>query len=114
MKSIKKIFTVFASTCLILSSCDIDPILTKQYPSDIIFANETNLNTYINGYYSLVGGYYGLGEEASTDILKVNNPTDDYNSFVFGSMPIGTTSNLFDTWENGHTWQLSCTRFWKI
>ncbi len=88
MKSIKKIFTVFASTCLILSSCDIDPILTKQYPSDIIFANETNLNTYINGYYSLVGGYYGLGEEASTDILKVNNPTDDYNSFVFGSMPI--------------------------
>ena len=46
MKSIKKIFTVFASTCLILSSCDIDPILTKQYPSDIIFANETNLNIY--------------------------------------------------------------------
>lgn len=111
MKSIKKIFTVFASTCLMLSSCDIDPVLTKQYPSDIIFANETNLNTYINGYYSLVGGYYGLSEEASTDILKVNNPTDDYNSFVFGSMPIGTTSNLFDTWGNGHTWQLSCTRF---
>lgn len=111
MKSIKKILTVFASSCLILSSCDVDPVLTDKYPSDIIWSNETNLNTYINGYYSLVGGYYGLSEEACTDMLKVNNPVDDLNQFVFGSMPITTTSNLFDSWKNGHTWQLSCTRF---
>ena len=45
-----------------------------------------------------MGGYYGLGGEACTDMLKQNNPVSDYNQFVFGSMPITTTSNMFDTW----------------
>lgn len=111
MKSIKKILTVFTSTCFILGSCDIDPTLTSSYPSDIIWSNESNLITYINGYYSLVGGYYGLGGEACTDMLKQNNPVSDYNQFVFGSMPITTTSNMFDTWGGSHSSQLSLTRF---
>lgn len=110
MKSIKKILTVFASTCFVLGSCDIDPTLTSSYPSDIIWENESNLMTYINGYYGYVGGYYGLGAEACTDMLKVNNPVDDYNQFIFGSMPITSTSNLFGSWGS-HSNMLSLTRF---
>ena len=48
MKSIKKILTVFTSTCFILGSCDIDPTLTSSYPSDIIWSNYGAQNeTYI-------------------------------------------------------------------
>ena len=50
MKSIKKILTVFTSTCFILGSCDIDPTLTSSYPSDIIWSNESNLITYGDFY----------------------------------------------------------------
>ena len=71
MKSIKKILTAVASTCVVLSSCNIDPELTSSYPSDVIWENDANLSTYINGYYGCVGGYYGLGTEASTDMLKL-------------------------------------------
>lgn len=109
MKSIKKILTAVASTCVVLSSCNIDPELTKSYPSDVIWENDANLSTYINGYYNCVGGYYGLGTEASTDMLKFNNPTDNINVFAFGSMPITPTSNLFGSWGS-HSTILSLTR----
>ena len=55
MKSVNKIITVFASACFTLSSCDIDPVLTSSYPDDITWSNETNLQLYINGFYSLIG-----------------------------------------------------------
>ena len=109
MKSIKKILTAVASTCVVLSSCNIDPELTSSYPSDVIWENDANLSTYINGYYGCVGGYYGLGTEASTDMLKYNNPTDNINVFAFGSMPITPTSNLFGSWGS-HSTILSLTR----
>lgn len=109
MKSIKKILTAVASTCVVLSSCNIDPELTKSYPSDVIWENDANLSTYINGYYGCVGGYYGLGTEASTDMLKYNNPTDNINVFAFGSMPITPTSNMFGSWGS-HSTMLSLTR----
>ena len=52
MKSIKKILTVFTSTCFILGSCDIDPTLTSSYPSvlailsSIFFAQFAQSNPY--------------------------------------------------------------------
>ena len=54
MKSVNKILTIFASACFTLSSCDIDPVLTSSYPDDITWSNETNLQLYINGFYSLM------------------------------------------------------------
>lgn len=72
MKSVNKILTVFASACFTLSSCDIDPVLTSSYPDDITWSNETNLQLYINGFYSLIGGYYSITDDACADLLKAN------------------------------------------
>lgn len=97
MKSVNKILTVFASACLTLSSCDIDPVLTSSYPDDITWSNETNLQLYINGFYSLIGGYYSITDDACADLLKANNPVANTNLFVFGSTPITSASNLLTT-----------------
>ena len=110
MKSVNKILTVFASACFTLSSCDIDPVLTSSYPDDITWSNETNLQLYINGFYSLIGGYYSITDDACADLLKANNPAANTNLFVFGSTPITSASNLFDNWNNRHSWQLTCCR----
>ena len=110
MKSVNKIITVFASACFTLSSCDIDPVLTSSYPDDITWSNETNLQLYINGFYSLIGGYYSITDDACADLLKANNPAANTNLFVFGSTPITSASNLFDNWNNRHSWQLTCCR----
>ena len=109
MKSVNKILTIFASACFTLSSCDIDPVLTS-YPDDITWSNETNLQLYINGFYSLIGGYYSITDDACADLLKANNPVANTNLFVFGSTPITSASNLFDNWNNRHSWQLTCCR----
>ena len=108
MKSVNKILTIFASACFTLSSCDIDPVLTSSYPDDITWSNETNLQLYINGFYSLIGGYYSITDDACADLLKANNPVANTNLFVFGSTPITSASNLFDNWNNRHSWQLTC------
>ena len=110
MKSVNKILTIFASACFTLSSCDIDPVLTSSYPDDITWSNETNLQLYINGFYSLIGGYYSITDDACADLLKANNPAANTNLFVFGSTPITSASNLFDNWNNRHSWQLTCCR----
>lgn len=110
MKSVNKILTIFASACFTLSSCDIDPVLTSSYPDDITWSNETNLQLYINGFYSLIGGYYSITDDACADLLKANNPVANTNLFVFGSTPITSASNLFDNWNNRHSWQLTCCR----
>lgn len=110
MKSINKILTVFASACLTLSSCNVDPVLTSNYPDDIIWSNETNLQLYINGFYPLIGGYYSITDDACADLLKANNPVANTNLFAFGSVPITPASNIFDNWGNRHTWQLNCCR----
>ena len=67
----------------------------------------------MNGFYSLIGGYYGseVENDACSDILKMNGPRDSENLFVFGSAPITPSANRFDLWKNRHTWQLSCCRF---
>jgi hypothetical protein len=113
MKLVNKITILLASACLTLSSCDVDPVLTSSYPDETVWTNETNLQLYINGFYSLIGGYYGSAvyEDACSDILKANDPIDEQNLFVFGSTPITTVSNLFGDWGNRHTWQLLCCRF---
>lgn len=111
MKSVNKILTVFASACFVLSSCDIDPVLTSSYPDEITWTNETNLQLYINGFYPLVGGYYAIGDDACADLLKANNPSAGANAFVFGTTPITPASNLFENWGNRHSWQLYCCRF---
>ena len=81
MKSVNKIITVFASACFTLSSCDIDPVLTSSYPDDITWSNETNLQLYINGFYSLIGGYYSITDDACADLLKANNPAANTNLY---------------------------------
>lgn len=96
-----------------LFSCNIDPTLTSSYPDETVWTNETNMQLYINGFYSLVGGYYGgeISNDACSDILKKNGPRDDENLFAFGSLPITNASNIFDLWGNRHSWQLECCRF---
>lgn len=110
MKKINKIYAVMATAGLLLGSCNVDPELTSSYPEDTIWSNETNLQLYINGFYSLVAGYYSTTEESCTDILKSNNPVTNENAFVFGSMPITPASNIFGNWDNRHLWQLDCCR----
>ena len=112
MKSINKFLTILAvSAGLSLVSCDIDPVLTDSYPEDVAWSNADNLR--LNGFYSLIGGYYGseVENDACSDILKMNGPRDSENLFVFGSAPITPSANRFDLWKNRHTWQLSCCRF---
>lgn len=114
MKTINNFLAVLAAfTCLLLVGCDIDPVLTSSYPESIAWSNETNLRLNLNGFYSLIAGYYGseVSNDACTDVLKMNGPRDEENLFVFGSVPISTASNRFDIWQNRHTWQLSCCRF---
>lgn len=114
MKYFYRFFKIFVfSTSLSVVSCNIDPVLTDSYPEDIAWSNEDNLRLNLNGFYSLIGGYYGdaISNDACTDILKMNGPRDEENLFVFGSVPITPASNRFDLWENRHTWQLSCCRF---
>lgn len=114
MKSINKFLTILAvSAGLSLVSCDIDPVLTDSYPEDVAWSNADNLRLNLNGFYSLIGGYYGseVENDACSDILKMNGPRDSENLFVFGSAPITPSANRFDLWKNRHTWQLSCCRF---
>lgn len=111
MKSVNKILTICASVCFTLSGCDIDPVLTSSYPDEIAWSNETNLQLNINGFYSLIGGYYAIADDACADLLKANNPAAGANIFAFGSNPITPASNLFENWGNRHSWQLICCRF---
>lgn len=107
MKSINKFLTILvAFTGLSLVSCDIDPVLTDSYPEDVAWSNADNLRLNLNGFYSLVGGYYGseVENDACSDILKMNGPRDSENLFVFGSAPITPSANRFDLWKNRHTW----------
>lgn len=111
MKSVNKKIALFASACLMLISCDIDPVLTSSYPEDIAWSNETNLQLNINGFYSLIGGYYAIADDACADLLKANNPVAGANAFALGTNPITPASNLFENWGNRHSWQLICCRF---
>ena len=90
MKYFYRFFKIFVfSTSLSVVSCNIDPVLTDSYPEDIAWSNEDNLRLNLNGFYSLIGGYYGdaISNDACTDILKMNGPRDEENLFVFGSVP---------------------------
>ena len=98
------------ATCLSLGSCNVDPELTSEYPQDVAWSNETNVQLNINGFYSLIAGYYN-SDDCYADITKENNPTTNINTFIFGNMPITPASNPFDLWGNRHTWQISCCRF---
>ena len=113
MKSKNKILAVTAFAMLSLMGCNIDPILTDSYSEDVAWSNVDNLRLNLNGFYSLIGGYYGseVENDACTDILKMNGPRDSENLFVFGSAPITPAANPFNNWDNRHTWQLSCGRF---
>lgn len=113
MKSKNKILAVTAFAMLSLMGCNIDPILTDSYSEDVAWSNVDNLRLNLNGFYSLIGGYYGseVENDACTDILKMNGPRDSENLFVFGSAPITPAANPFNNWDNRHTWQLSCCRF---
>lgn len=110
MKSKNKILAVTAFAMLSLMGCNIDPILTDSYSEDVAWSNVDNLRLNLNGFYSLIGGYYGseVENDACTDILKMNGPRDSENLFVFGSAPITPAANPFNNWDNRHTWQLSC------
>ena len=61
MKLINKfLMLVTVSSGLSLTSCTIDPILTDAYPQDVIWTSEANLRLRLNGFYSLIGGYYNM------------------------------------------------------
>lgn len=96
MKSKNKILAVTAFAMLSLMGCNIDPILTDSYSEDVAWSNVDNLRLNLNGFYSLIGGYYGseVENDACTDILKMNGPRDSENLFVFGSAPITPAANL--------------------
>lgn len=84
MKSKNKILAVTAFAMLSLMGCNIDPILTDSYSEDVAWSNVDNLRLNLNGFYSLIGGYYGseVENDACTDILKMNGPRDSENLFV--------------------------------
>ena len=110
MKTRNKISAIVVATCLSLGSCNVDPELTSEYPEDVAWSNETNVQLYINGFYSLIAGYYN-SDDCYADITKENNPTTNINAFIFGNTPITPASNPFDVWGNRHTWQINCCRF---
>lgn len=110
MKTKNKISAIVVATCLSLGSCNVDPELTSQYPEEVAWSNETNVQLYINGFYSLIAGYYN-SDDCYADITKENNPTTNINAFIFGNTPITPASNPFDVWGNRHTWQINCCRF---
>ena len=112
-KNIKYISILLAASVLSLTGCDIDPELTNSYPEDVAWSNETNLRLTINGFYPLLGGYYGseLSDDAYADLLKMNGTNDNQNLFVFGSAPITPQANPWNNWANRHAWQISCCRF---
>ena len=116
MNTINKYISIFVAIVgITFSGCNIDPELTSTYPEEVAWSNETNLRLNLNGFYSLIAGYYGgaVSDDACTDVLKKNAPRDNENLFAFGIMPITPTHNPFDNWGNRHTWQLSCCRFLK-
>lgn len=116
MKSINKFLVICAAAAgLTLSGCDVDPELTTQYPEDVAWSNETNLRLNLNGFYSLIAGYYNaaVSEDACADVVKKGAAHDNENLFIYGIMPISPTQNLFDDWGNRHSWQLTCCRFLK-
>lgn len=113
MKLINKLLMLAIFSGLSLNSCTIDPVLTDAYPQDVIWTNESNLRLHINGFYSLIGGYYDMDIEACSDIFKMNGPRDSENLFVFGSVPITADANFLGNWRNRHHWQIQCCRFLK-
>lgn len=113
MKSRNKIFAIAAFAAMSLVSCNIDPVLTEDYPQEVAWSTTDNLRLNLNGFYSLIEGYYGseVEDDACSDILKMNGPRDSENLFVFGTAPITPSANPFNNWSNRHSWQLSCCRF---
>lgn len=113
MKSRNKIFAIAAFAALSLVSCNVDPVLTEDYPQEVAWSTTDNLRLNLNGFYSLIEGYYGseVEDDACSDILKMNGPRDSENLFVFGSAPITPSANPFNNWSNRHSWQLTCCRF---
>lgn len=114
MKLYNKIFTfLVVAAGLLMTSCNIDPELTSSYPQEIAWSNENNLRLNLNGFYSLIGGYYGseVSDDAYADLLKMNGLNDAQNLFAFGISPITPQANPWDNWANRHTWQISCCRF---
>lgn len=105
---------VISISLLNLLSCSLDPELTDQYSENVAWTNETNLELYLNKFYPLIGqSYYNphIGEDAYSDILKMNTPGADQNLFAFGSVPVTPASNVFNNWGWGHTWAIDCNRF---
>lgn len=114
MKLNNKILAVLvAAAGVSLTGCNIEPELTSSYPQEIAWSNENNLRLNLNGFYSLIAGYYGseIFDDACTDVLKMNGPNDAENLVVFGISPITSQANPWDNWANRHTWQISCCRF---
>lgn len=115
VNKIKKI-VVSVSSCLLLisTSCSMDAELTSQYSEDVAFSNETNLELYLNKFYPLIGQTYytpAINDDAYSDILKMNTPSDDQNGFAFGTIPVTPSANVFNNWQWGHTWVLDCNQF---
>lgn len=99
MKLSKSLFFIFL---LIIISCDVDPELTDAYGGDVAWSNEENLELYLNSFYPAIGGNYysgAIGDDAYSDILKWNGPTDNTNLFVFGSTEIRPESNPLGNWD---------------
>lgn len=107
------ISVILIAAGLTLTGCNIDPELTSSYPQEVAWSNENNLRLNLNGFYSLIGGYYGsqISDDASADILKMNGMNDDENLFAFGISPITPQNNPWNNWSNRHIWQISCCRF---
>jgi hypothetical protein len=113
-----KVTLIVASVgfCLFLvgTGCNMDAELTTQYSDNIAFSNETNLNLYLNKFYPLIGQTYytpEINDDAYSDILKMNDPNSSQNGFVFGTVPVTSSNNVFDNWTWGHTWVLDCNQF---
>ena len=71
MKSKNKILAVTAFAMLSLMGCNIDPILTDSYSEDVAWSNVDNLRLNLNGFYSLIGGYYGSEVLSASKISSI-------------------------------------------
>lgn len=110
----KQIAIIFLAVGVVLTGCDMDPILTSNYSEDTAWTSEENAQLYLNRFYSLLGsGYYesAVRYDCYSDILKMNNPTASENLVIYGSTEITPQTETLGYWSSGHSWAIQCCRF---
>jgi hypothetical protein len=91
-----------------------EPEITNSYSENTLWSSETNLELYLNSFYSLIGqSYYepAIKDDAYSDMVKSSVSWSEQNVWAFGLVTVTPANNVFNNWSWGYLWISQCNRF---